>query len=166
MIAHAYVPVRPLLFGPRPLSLGQSMPASFRVVVTDPRGVPFRDAQVTIGAQGSLSARTDSSGIAVFDGLGVAREVPGSLNSMFPVRITFGDLSLVRDGSLDQTLFVQIPMCAPQPLLALPELISFAAGTAFIGAGLKWKIRPLQVVGEVLFGAAIFTAVYRHSCST
>lgn len=166
MIAHSPVQARPLLFGPRPLPLGQALPASFRVVVTDPRGVPFRDAQVSIGAQGSLSARTDSSGMAAFDAAGVAREAAGGANSRFPVRITIGDLSLVRDGSLDQTLFVQIPMCSPQPFLTLPELISFAAGSAFIGAGLKWKVGPLQVVGEVLFGAAIFTAVYRHSCST
>jgi hypothetical protein len=26
-------------------------------------------------------------------------------------------------------------------------------------------VAPIKIVGEVLFGAAVFTAVYRHSCS-
>lgn len=145
--------------------LGQAR-APFRVVVTDPRGIPFPGAVVLIQAGTTLSGKTDSDGVAVFDGAAVEAQVSrGGGQPIVPVRITVGDLETVREGPLDQTLFVQIPVCAPQPLLTTPELVSFALGAGLVGAGLHWKLNPLQIIGEVLFGAAVFTAVYRHSCS-
>lgn len=138
----------------------------FRVVVTDPRGIPFPGATVLIQAGTPLSTKTDSNGVAVFDGAAVETQVSrGSGQQVVQVRITVGDLETLREGPLDQTLFVQIPVCAPQPLLTTPELISFALGGGLVAAGLHWKLNPLQIIGEVLFGAAVFTAVYRHSCS-
>lgn len=149
-----------------PFHLGQGR-SPFRVVVTDPRGIPFRGAGVITQTGTVLSEKTDSDGIASFDGDSLEAQLPKSSGKqVVQVRVTIGDMEIVREGPLDETLFVQIPVCAPQPLLTASELLSFALGSALVGAGLYWKVTPLQIVGEVLFGAAVFTAVYRHSCST
>lgn len=153
MIAYHALPIR--LSGPAPrppLALAQAAP-SWSVVVTDPNGLPFPNAEVSI--DGGATARTDSHGIAAFPN-------PGSGSRT--VRIRVEGFDLVRQGRGDETLFVQVPVCAPQEILTSPEILACALGAALVGAGLYWKVSPLQIVGEVLFGAAAFTAVYRHSC--
>lgn len=159
-------PLAPLVRAQSSFHLGQGR-SPFRVVVTDAQGVPFRGATVLTLTRTVLSAKTDSAGVASFDGDALEAEIPKSAGrQIVQVRVTIGDLETQREGPLDETLFVQIPVCAPQPFLTTPELISFALGSALVGAGLYWKVNPLQIVGEVLFGAAVFTAVYRHSCSS
>jgi hypothetical protein len=148
------------------LPLGQTR-VPFRVVVVDLRGVAFRGATVVIETPDALLGKTDSNGMASFDGTQIEAQLQrNNGKKAVPVRVMIGDLEITRDGPLDETLFIQVPLCAPQPFLTTSELITLALGGALVGAGMHLKASPLQVVGEVLFGAAVFTAVYRHSCST
>lgn len=153
MIAYRTLPIR--LAGPvprPPRALGQAAPP-WSVVVTDPNGLPFADAEVSIG--GVPVGKTDSHGVALVPNPGAGSET---------VRIRVEGLDLVRTGRTDETLFVQVPVCAPQPFLTTAEILACGLGASLVGAGLYWKQSSLQVVGEVLFGASVFTAVYRHSC--
>jgi hypothetical protein len=153
MIDYRALPIR--LSGPvprPPRALAQAAP-SWSVVITDPNGLPFPGAEVSI--EGGVPVRTDSRGVAVFPN-------PGSGSRT--VRIRVEGFDLVREGRGYETLFVQVPICAPQVFLTPPEILAVAVGAAMVGAGLYWKLNPVQIVGEILFGAAAFTAVYRHSC--
>lgn len=153
---------RAVLVQPFRAALGQ-VAQSFQVVVTDADGRPFGGAVVTINEPGGVSRPTDSKGIAAFDASEIAR---ATVSGKVPVVVSGSGFSVKRDLPIDQTGFVAIPVCGPQPIISTPELIALVAGGALTGAGMYFKTGPLQVAGEVLFGAAIFTAVYRHSCGT
>jgi hypothetical protein len=133
-------------------------PAPFKVSVSDARGNPFPGVRIEISAAGGgkISGTTDASGIAAFPSL-----PPGDFEAVF----YYDGMSLRRKGRSDETLFVEIPVCAPAPLLTKTEIASLAAGSLLAGAGFLWKLEVLTVVGEVVFGAAAFTAIYRHSCN-
>ncbi len=125
-----------------------------RVVVIDPRGTPFAGAQVTLQGQ-SVPAKTDSSGVALFQSAPAGDAV---------VQVKVGDFTVKARGSTDQTLFVTVPICAPGPLLTGTELLALLLGGAATVGGILGKRRPVEMLGEVLIGAGIFTVVYRHSC--
>jgi hypothetical protein len=124
----------------------------FRVVVTDIRGTPFRNAQVTAG---NTTLLTDSSGHAVFEGA----------SGSFEVTVDIGDMVIRRKADASETLFVHVPVCSPEPFLTNTEIVALLGAAALAGAGFYWKKDVLSVTGQVFFGAAAFTAIYRHSCS-
>jgi hypothetical protein len=138
---------------PRPF-LGQNT-EPFRVVVVDPTGVPFSGAQVTLQGA-SVPVKTDSDGVATF--------TFGSMAGEAVVQVQVGDYTLKARGPADQTLFVTVPIAAPGPIVTVVELAALALGTVATVYGLTKKQRATATVGEVLLGAGIFTAVYRHSC--
>lgn len=162
MLTYSRPPLQPAVRFAPGYSLGQVLSAGFQVVVTDPAGRPFR-AIVTLDVPGGAAANTDSSGVATFDGAAAMQATRGG---KVPISIVANGLVIKREVPVDQTAFIVIPMCAPQPIVTVSELIAFAAGATLVGAGMYLKKSPLQVAGEVLFGAAIFTAVYRHSCGS
>lgn len=142
---------------PRFPSLGQAAPL-FRVVVTDDHGRPVRGVRVEVTPSG-----TSDSGGQTTGSDGVASFAPTA--SEVTVTLRVGDLVTRRRARTDETLFVQLPICAPEPLLTKTEIAALLAGGVIAGAGFHWKLEPLQILGEVVFGAAAFTAIYRHSCN-
>lgn len=161
MLSYTRSDLKPVHYA-RGYSLGQVLSAGLQVVVTDPAGRPFQ-AIVSLDAQPQITANTDSHGVANFSGQNI---VPYVRDGKVAVTVQSGGLIIKREVPVDQAAFVVIPMCAPSALLTVPEMIALAAGGGCVAAGLYKKWTPLQVVGEVLVGAALFTAVYRHSCMT
>lgn len=146
-----------------------------RIAVVDVDGKPVEGATVTArvsdyvyeGATppgaGSDRGETDSRGIfeARFVGpLAGAAEVD--------ILVEKGPYAVTAKGTVDQgnrgVIFVVLPVCLPQPFLTKPELVSLLAAAALTAAGFYWKVQPLQITGEVFFGAVVFTALYRLSC--
>lgn len=161
MLSYTRSDLKPVHYA-RGYSLGQVLTAGLQVVVTDPAGRPFK-AIVSLDAQPAITAVTDSSGVANFSGQNIVQYVR---DGKVAITVLVGSLVIKREVPVDQAAFIVIPMCAPAPLLTVPEMIALAAGGGCVAAGLYKKWSPLQVVGEVLVGAALFTAVYRHSCMT
>lgn len=62
------------------------------------------------------------------------------------------------------TVFIQLPVRSPEPLVKTTEAVAALLGVALAGVGFGTNIRPLQILGEVVFGAAAFTVVYRQVC--
>jgi len=136
---------------------GFSLSQTFRpltIVVVDPRGVPFSGAEVTLQGA-SLPSKTDSRGVVTF---------PAALSGEAVVQVQVGDFTVKARGPADQTLFVTVPICSPGPLITIPELGALVLGGAAAIIGMQRKNRAIETLGEVLIGAGIFTAVYRHSC--
>jgi hypothetical protein len=137
---------------PRPI-LGQ-LSAPFTVVVTDPRGAPFKGAQVTL--QGSaMPVSTDANGVASF---------PSAPSGQVTAQVSVMGFKLQGTGPSDQTLFITVPVCADGPLLTNTELLALVLGGAIAAAGFYWKKAPAILAGEILGGSAIFSCVYRASC--
>jgi hypothetical protein len=129
----------------------------FQVVVTDVQGIPFEDALVTATANGRplYDVSTDAQGRAIIP----ARE--GAID----IRVEAAGYVVNRQVvGTDETLFIQIPVCAPQPFLSTPELVALAVSAAITGAGFYFKQDFLKTAGEIGFGAVVFTALGRHSC--
>lgn len=149
-------PAAPLWAPPRlPFPrLAQARPDPFRVVVTDVRGTPFRGVSVAVSGAGQ--AVTDAEGTASFG-------TPPSPEADVTLRI--GDLVSRKHARTDETLFVQLPICAPPRLLTNTEIVAILVGGSMTGAGLYWNVQGLQIVGEIVLGGALFTAIYRHSCN-
>lgn len=127
---------------------------SISVVVVDPRGTPFVGAQVTL--QGfAMPGVTNGSGIATFTGV-PAGDVVAS--------VKVAGFSLRARGSTDQTLFVTVPVCAPGPIVSSAELVALVLGVGATAGGLIYKKRAAEMLGEILIGSSIFSAVYRASC--
>lgn len=144
------VPIR-LGGGPR---LAQLTASPFTVVVSDPRGTPFKGVQVTIQGQ-AMPQTTDENGRATFPSVPVGQVI---------ANVQVGDLRMPAAGNSDSTLFVTMPICADGPILTKTELLAILVGGGLAGAGFYWKQGPLKMVGEVILGAAVFTAIYRSSC--
>lgn len=153
----------------RPLNLGYRLAQKqlqppieipFRVVVTDIRGNAFRNAKVTayVNGQELFEVSTDKTGAAAFP----STPAGGTIT----VRVEAeGYVVTRRIDNTDETLFISLPVCAAQPFLTTTEMVILATSGAMVGAGLKWKqLDMLQILGELGLGAAIFSAVYRHSC--
>lgn len=153
---------RPLNLSGRRLAQSQLTPPieiPFRVVVTDIRGNAFRDARVTASVDGQplYDVTTDEHGAA---------SLPVSPGRIINVRVDAGGYVANRKvENTDETLFISLPVCAPQPFLNTTEIVIMAAAGAMVGAGNHWKqLSALKMVGELGLGAAVFSAVYRHSC--
>jgi len=135
------------------------------VAVADIRGNPWPGARVEAQIPGLKEPRiaiTDQDGIALL-------EVPETLGRGLEVHVQAGAYSSWEtwtgaEASSGETLFVVLPVRRPEPLVTLTELGALLAGGAGVAAGYFWNMNALQVGGEVLIGAAIFTAIYRHSC--
>lgn len=146
----------------RSFDLGQpSSTGSFSVVVTDVKGDPFEGARVTASRGGTdLGAmQTDSHGVAVFN------SSPGQ--DPVQVRIDATPYVARRTLSADaansgETLFVELPVDRPEPLLTAIEICTLLAGAGAVGAGFYYKAEALKLAGEIILGAGIFTTIYRH----
>lgn len=145
------VPLR-MSWSPARLQLSQAA-EPFKVAVIDVRGNAFRGVQVILSD--GQNALTDGDGIATF-----AQPPKGDVT----VTLTVEGLKIVRQGNTNQTLFVDLPICGTPRILTNTELIALVAGGAIAAAGVHWKISALSVTGEILVGASLFTAIYRHSC--
>jgi hypothetical protein len=145
--------------------LAQAPASLLAVAVADIRGNPWPGAQVEVQIPGSktpLIAVTDRDGIAVI-------EAPDTVGRGVEVHVQAGVYSSWNtwtgaQAASGETLFVVLPVRGPEPLVTLTELAALLAGGAGVAAGYFWKLNALQVGGEVLIGASIFTAIYRHSC--
>lgn len=151
---------RPLGLRQVPLHLGWAPPrlelsqaaVPFKVAVIDVRGNPFSGVKVTLG--NGQSAVTDSDGVATFPAQ--AGRVTATLD--------IDGLRIIREGDGNQTLFVDLPICGTPKILTKSELVALVAGAAMTAAGTYWKTEIVSITGEVLIGASLFTAIYRHSC--
>lgn len=158
-LAQRHVPIRLH----RQLAQSTVQARQVRVVVTDVRGRAVSGAEVSAWSNGSsvASGTTDSSGEVQLP-LG-----PGSydIRTVFGSRgYTFWSKASAENLGQGGDVFVEVPVCSSQPLLTTAEGITLLVGAAVIGAGFYWKMKPAEVTGEVLVGAAIFTALYRISC--
>jgi hypothetical protein len=154
---------RPINLGGRLLGQERVQPPveiPFRVVVTDIRGNAFRDANVTtyVNGQQLYDVATDAHGSAAF---------PGLKGGVITVRVEAGGYVATRKvENTDETLFISLPVCAPQPFLTTTEIVILAAGGAMVATGMHWKgLDAIKMLGELGLGAAVFSAVYRHSCN-
>lgn len=143
--------------------LAQASPRQVRIVVTDSRGRGISSADVSVWSGGTQidSETTDAHGDAVFpltSGPYDVRVIFGSQRYTFWSRIP--QENIARGGDV----FVEIPVCYSQPLVTTAEGLALLAGVLVTGAGYYWKVEPAKVTGEVLIGAAVFTAIYRISC--
>lgn len=134
----------------------------FRVVVTDIRGNAFGDAKITayVNGQQLYEVTTDSHGVAAVP------LAPGVSGGVITVRVEAGGYVVNRKiENTDDTLFISLPVCAPQPFLTTTEVVIMVTAGAMVGAGSHWKQYGfLKMLGELGLGAAVFSAVYRHSC--
>ena len=142
-----------------PARLAQVAPSSqgWKVVVTDSRGNPFFGVTVTLsdGSQVTGQEVTDSDGVASFT---------FSPKGKVTVTLDWNGVRVVKEGDPSQTLFVDIPICGPAKLLTKTEILAILTGSAMAAGGSYWKLSALSTTGEIIVGAALFTAIYRHSC--
>lgn len=140
--------------------LGDGFPAGLAagspltVVVVDPRGTPFKDAKVTLQGQ-AMPVSTDSDGIATFSNI-----PPGDA----VVQVKVAGFVMKARGSTDATLFVTVPVCAPGPILTPVEIGAILFGGAAVIYGISNKQRAIELLGELVAGASIFSSLYRASC--
>ena len=146
---------RPVIVRPRP-RLAQAGPPLTKIVVTDMRGRPVPGAFISTGSVQN-TAITDSSGRALIN-LGSAESTDVTVSAG-----GYTHTATVNAGGPND-VFVNLPICLAQPILTVPEMGSLAAAVLITAAGYYWKIEPAKVTGEVLFGATVFTAIYRLSC--
>lgn len=141
--------------------LGQAASRPLRVVVVDSNGRPMSGAQVEYlrsGGQAGIQ-ETDSHGTATFEG------VTGPAD----IRATYKDLVLSKRLSADDvvrgdTVFIQFQICVSEPLIRPIDIAIIGGAGAMIAAGAYFKVRPLETVGEIAVGAAIFSFIYRLQC--
>jgi hypothetical protein len=150
MLKYGIVPVR---------RIGQQMtreiPVPFYVSVVDKRGNPFVNAQIMVGPSGAFGY-TDSHGKATL------LNVPSG--DVEVVAVLAGGMKVTQKGNTRSDMFIELPICAPMPLLTKTEIIVLVGGAAIAGAGFLWKLSPLEAIGELAIGGGIFSAIYRNSC--
>lgn len=147
----------------RRLAQATAQARQVRIVITDMRGHVVPGAEVSAWSSGTMvaSGTTDSSGeglLSLGDGSYDIRTVFGSRGYTFWSKASAEEIG--RGGDV----FIKLPTCSGQPILTTSEGITLVLGAAVIAGGFYWKLGPAKVVGEVLVGAAIFTALYRISC--
>jgi len=135
-------------------SLGQGQGG--QIVVIDANDRPVSGASVTI-TNGPFG-ETDRAGIFRMS------SVPGGLVSITVQKGEYA-VQVTKDASeLASGAYIKIPVCLGQPIVTPVEIGALAVGIGCAIGGVYWKSKPAEVVGEVLIGAAAFTAIYRHSC--
>lgn len=147
-----------------PRRMGQAATASlspFHVSVVDKRGNPFGNAQILIrtgsGGRGEVYGYTDARGTATFP------SVPDG--DIEVVAVLENGMKVTQKGHTKSDMFIEIPVCAPVPFLTKTELVVLVGGAALAGAGYLTKAGTLEVVGELIFGGGVFSAIYRNSCA-
>lgn len=155
------LPWRPIALGavmrPARPSLGQVSPSVLSVEVVDISGKPIPGA--TVEVLGQQTAQTDGHGKAIFN-------VPAGPHN---IRATYDDMVVVKSISSDElrqgaTAFIEFPACIMGPLLRPIDLAIFAAAGGMIWAGSHFKVKALEMTGEVALGAAVFGFIYRLQC--
>ena len=137
------------------------------VAVSDTRGMPWPEAVVEASIPGlteALRVVTDAQGIAVL-------EVPEGARPGGDIAVRVSDGSYVVDRAWKagdavggETLFVEIPVRGPEAILTPTEIGGLAVGGAAAALGYGFHLKPLEMLGELVFGAIVFTVIYRHSC--
>jgi hypothetical protein len=133
--------------------------STFLVSVRDVNGRPMAGAVIESYSDGRLldAKDADGNGDAV-----LAVEIPSSLRIQYGKHVLWQQIPARKDP--EETVFVQFPVCVPGPILTMAEIIGLLGGAAITAGGFFWKHEALKLGGEVLVGAAAFTAIYRHSC--
>jgi hypothetical protein len=154
------VPLR-LVPGPsRPsFGLGQPLPNVLLVEVVDVSGKPVKGADVELRGTDVQSGKTDSHGRVQFN--------VGS--GPYDARATYDGLIVVKTVSTEEiakgaTVFLQFPICIMDPLIRPVDFIIFATAAGMIVAGSHFKVKALEMTGEIALGAAIFGFIYRLQC--
>lgn len=137
--------------------LSQALSNNLVVEVIDHTGKPIKGAVVEAVGE---SKGTDSSGIA-----GFSVTSPGK----FDVKATYNGLTVGKTVSSDEiskgyTVFLQFPVCVVDSLIRPIDLLIFGGAGALIAAGGYFKVKPLEMAGEIAFGAAMFGFIYRLQC--
>lgn len=150
-------------YGPS-YGLGQAQAHFLVVEVVDVSGNPVRDAAVDI-AGGGASHGSSSSAVTGKDGKAVFDVLPGD----YTVRANYNGLvvlkKLTKEEMLsDATAFVQFPTCIMGSLIRPIDFVIFSVAGGMIAAGSYWKIKPLEMTGEIALGAAVFGFIYRLQC--
>lgn len=142
------LPVRPRSY------LGQAQ--SVRVTVIDIGGRPVGGAVVTVSG---VSKTTDTSGDAVIEAGPGSKEIVVEYDGR---RIS--EIASSEDIARGNNVFVKFPFCIRDPLVKPIDLAILAGAAALTAAGYYWKVDPLKVAGELVFGAEVFGLIYRMSC--
>jgi carboxypeptidase family protein len=151
-LARKGVPFRPYL--------GQA-PNQPLITVIDRQGKPVQGAHVTLrrGPEELGPVETDGNGDARFD-------APAG---MYDVIVRYNGHTIWKEATPTQigrgeTIVVEFPFCVRDPILKPVDIGLLLAAGALTAGGMYWKVEPLKVVGEVIFGATAFTVIYRLSC--
>jgi len=138
------------------------MTNNLMVEVVDQAGKPVKGATVDFYSAGSKqgSAETDSKGMVGFSAMG---------SGPFDVRATYqglvaGQIVQAADIARGLTAFVQFPVCINDPLFRGIDFLIFGVAGGMIAAGSYWKVKPLEMTGEIALGAAVFGFIYRLQC--
>lgn len=148
-----------LVPGPSRRSYGLGLTTNNLLVeVVDHSGRPVKGAVVQFGGE---EKETDSNGLAGFSAMGSA--------SGFEVKATYSGLTVGKIISADDisngyTAFLQFPVCFLGPLIRPIDLLIFGTAGGMIAAGSYWKLKPLEMTGEIALGAALFGLIYRLQC--
>lgn len=131
------------------------------VTVVDRQGKPAGGAKVTAysGGKEVSSAETNGQGDAL---------LPVWMGP-YDISVAYNGHTLWKEATSKQvargeTIFVELPFCVRDPIIKPVDIALIAAAGALAGAGLYWKIKPLTMAGEVVFGATAFSIIYRLSC--
>jgi hypothetical protein len=153
----------PLRLVPRPsrlsYGLGQPLPNVLLVEVVDISGKPVKDAAVELRGADVQSGKTDHHGRVEFN--------VGS--GPYDARATYDGLVVVKTVTTEEiskgaTVFLQFPICILDPLFRPVDFIIFATAAGMIVAGSHFKVKALEMTGEIALGAAIFGFIYRLQC--
>lgn len=142
-------------------SLGQPLGGLLQVIVTDTGGRPVSNVTVEAsrGSQVEASALTDSHGRAFLD-------IPPGTYDVRAIHdgMVVGERVTEEQFARGMTSFLQFPICVADPLIRPIDLIILGTSAAMITAGSYWKIKPLEMAGEIAFGAGLFGFIYRLQC--
>lgn len=138
-------------------SLSQAVTNNLMVEVVDHSGRPMKGVPVEFWDQ---RVQTDSKGMAGFSAMG---------SGPFDVKATYDGMTVGKAATREEitkghTVFLQFPVCVIDPLFRPIDLAIFGTAGAMIAAGAYWKLKPLEMTGEIALGAAIFGFIYRLQC--
>lgn len=143
----------------RSYGLGQPQAAPLVVEVVEATGNAVVGATVDIPGSQSGSVLTDNRGQAVFN------VPPGN----YTIRASYNGLVIVKKFTKEEsqdgaTAFLQFPVCIQGSLFRPIDLLIFGVAGGMIAAGTYWKLKPLEMTGEIALGAAVFGFIYRLQC--
>lgn len=153
-----YQPYRPYLGqGPAPVDVLKGTLVS----VIDHQGRPVVDVKVSAYDNGKevSSAQTNSHGDALLP----------VWNGPYDISISYDGHTMWKEASAKQvargeTIIFDLPFCIRDAIIKPIDIGLLLAAGALAGSGVYFKVQPLTVAGEVVFGAAVFSIIYRLSC--